>query len=457
MGKRRLLDFSGNVSDVKQINPLFSTCKVRVMYTGLNRNMSYISKDSVERALPTIKNIPIVGEFSESVEDFKGHGGKIDLDTYKFIHTTKPYGIVPESATYDWESIDGKEYLTIDGCYLWTGRYEEANSIIKNGKGQSMEIEVTDGQWNEKQEAYQINDFIFTALCILGDDVEPAFENAKITAYSLDKDSFKKEFSLMMNELKESLQDKEDNKLLEELLKKYNLTTEQLEEKGIDYKTLADKDLEAKMVEVFGKAKTEDKPEDNEPEATKDEHVIEKPKEDPETKVVEKSKDEPSIVEPTPIVENIDKEHPKANVVEDNLVPVTEKPLGENSYELRVKELEKELEFEKEKNKELSKDNELLKAFKLETEKTIHEEKASEMFERFKLTNEDVDGLDIHKFSLEELEEKCFAILGRKTADKKNFTKVEDNIIKVPLNNKVNNDIEDDGYGGLFKKFSESN
>src|SRR5690606_1460675 len=151
MGNKKLLDFEASISDVKQINPLFSTCKVRVLYTGKNRNMSIITKDAVEKALPTLKNIPIVGEYSEEAQDYKGHGGKIDLDTYKYVHTTKPYGVVPESATYEWEEVNGKEYLTIHGCYLWTGRYEEAYDVIKNGKGQSMEIEVVDGRWDEEE------------------------------------------------------------------------------------------------------------------------------------------------------------------------------------------------------------------------------------------------------------------------------------------------------------------
>lgn len=457
MGKKKLLDFKANISNVQQINPLFSTCKVRVLYTGLNRNMSIISKDSVERALPTIKNIPIVGEFSETIEDFKGHGGAIDLDSYKFIHTTKPYGVVPESATYEWESIGGREYLTIDGCYLWTGRYEEANSVIQKGKGQSMEIEVVKGEWNDKEEAYQIHDFTFSALCILGDDVEPAFENSDITsstkAYSLDKDSFKRDFSLLLSELKESLSDKEDNKMLQELLKKYNLTTEQLEEKGIDYKSLTDAELETSLVEVFGKAevKVENTEEPKEDPVVEPEIIVEEPK--PET---DEGK-EPPVTEPTHIVENIEKEHPKANIQEDNLVPVVEKPLGENNYELRVKELEDELKSEKAKTKDLKEKVESLEAFKLETEKAIHEEKATEMFKKFKLTNEDVDNLDIHKFSLEELEEKCFAILGRKTNSQK-FSKNENEGIKLPLGNaSVSSLDEDDGYGGLFSKYKESN
>jgi hypothetical protein len=411
---KKLLDFNASISDVKQVNPLFSTCKVRVLYTGRNRNMSIISKDAVEKALPTLKNIPIVGEFSEATNDYKGHGGAIDLDSYKFIHTTKPYGVVPESATYEWEDVKGadgstRQYLTIHGCYLWTGRYEEAFSVVENGKGQSMEIEVTDGRWDESQEAYQIDNFIFSALCILGDDTEPAFEDANITAYSLDKDSFKQEFTTMLSELKTSLSEKEVNGMLKDLLAKYSLTVEDLTAKGIDFNEISEDELEAKIVEVFEievekeeavetEVEVEDKLADVELET-------EVEVEAEETEVVETEVEE---VEVEAVVEVTD-----AEVVEEVEAVET---VDAEELKSRISELEGQVEAQ---NSEL----ESLREFKLNIEKADHEAKAQKLFNDFQLTEEDVKELDIHQFSLEAIEEKCYAILGRKLATKKNFSK----------------------------------
>lgn len=219
--------------------------------------MSIITKNAVDKALPTLRNIPIVGEYSVDAKDFKGHGGAIDMDSYDFIHTTKPYGVVPESATYSWEEVKGndgttREYLTIEGCYLWTGRYEEAYSVVESSKGQSMEIEVTEGRWDEEQEAYQIDNFVFSALCILGDDVEPAFENANITAYSLkDKESFNKEFSQMLSDLESLPKEKEVNEMLKDLLIKYSTTMEDLTAKGLNFSEISEDELEAKIAEAL--------------------------------------------------------------------------------------------------------------------------------------------------------------------------------------------------------------
>lgn len=198
-------------SNIEKINPLFSKVKIRIAYTGTNRNNSYISKEAFEKALPTIYNCPIIGEFIETIEDWGSHGGKIEISDkgIKYIHTTKPYGVINESSEITWEDVveeDGtiNTYLCATG-YLWTGRYEELESVIKNSKSQSMEIEINNGSFqtiNGKQ-VYAIDDFVFSAFCILGDDVEPCFEFAEVTAFNFNKDDFKAEFNTMLNELKQ--------------------------------------------------------------------------------------------------------------------------------------------------------------------------------------------------------------------------------------------------------------
>lgn len=208
--------FEAKFTDIEKVNPLFSKCKVRTMYVGDNRNMSSISKDAVISAIPTLFNCPIIGEFSETIEDFKGHGGKLEVssDGVKYIQTTRPYGVIPESSKISWELVaeeDGivREYLVAEG-YIWTGRYPEAFSIIEQGKGQSMEIEDCMGDYRDDG-VFNIEQFVFSALCVLGDGVEPCFESANITGYSLDKDKFKFEFNQMITELKESLRESGEN------------------------------------------------------------------------------------------------------------------------------------------------------------------------------------------------------------------------------------------------------
>lgn len=203
-----LQKFSSKIFDVEPMNPTFSKCKIQVMYHGLNRNGSNIPKPVVEDAIPTIYNIPIIGEFKEEKNDFGSHGGRLEIsdEGMKYVITTKPYGVVPESATVSWQNItddngNPQEYLVIEDAYLWTGRYEEANQIIEDGKAQSMEVEFPKYHFDKKGK-FVADEMVFSALCILGDDVEPAFENASISASFSTADDIKSVFEEMLKELK---------------------------------------------------------------------------------------------------------------------------------------------------------------------------------------------------------------------------------------------------------------
>ncbi|UGO46284.1 hypothetical protein PQE74_gp201 [Bacillus phage vB_BanS_Chewbecca] len=471
MGKR--VDFQTSISDVKQVHPLFSTCKVRTLYTGQNRNMSNITREAVERALPTIYNIPIVGEFSMEAKDYKGHGGKIDLDTYKYVHTTKPYGVVPESATFSWEKVKGadgttREYLVIEGCYLWTGRYEEAFSVVERGKGQSMEIEVVDGEWVEKDNSYRIDDFIFSALCILGDETEPAFEDANITAYSFeDKDSFKsefaqmkEEFAQMMNELKNSLNTNKEviNLTLEQLLEKYSVSVEDLTEAGVAIEGLEGESLETVISDFAKKKKKDDEEKDKKPEDNKD-GGEQKPADDKKQKPEDKKDSKP---------EDEKKPEDKEKVPADEKKPADEKPVDEEEEKKKKKAKKEKGKFSNEEDQadydellasynSIVAENKQLKAFKKAVEDAEHETKISDAIAELGLTEEDEGVAEIlasaNEFTLEQVQEKCYSILGRKAfANKQNFShKKENTSIRLPLGNDKNEDTPKP-YGGLFEK-----
>lgn len=283
-----VMRFDVEIKDIKKVNPLFSKCKIRVLYAGINRNSSYFSKETIERCLPTIFNIPIVGEYIKDRDNFGDHGGSYEIKDgkIKYIHTTKPYGVIPESANVYWEQVeenDGKinEYLVVDGAYLWTGRYPETELLIGRKFGLSMEIEINKGkfQYIDGQNVYVVEDFIFSALCILGiskesdpnGHVEPCFESASIIAYTINKEEFMSQFKQMIEELKFSLGQmlngsvQDGNKggsrvdELKDLLDKYSITLEQLQEKGINYEEYTFEELEEKIKQVFQQEINDDK------------------------------------------------------------------------------------------------------------------------------------------------------------------------------------------------------
>ena len=211
-----------------EINPLMSSCEIKVLYLGENRNHSYITKEVATEMAKTLRGAPIVGYYKEDKEDFRDHGEKVTFDDegIKFECMTKPYGFVSPDAQVWFQKFEEqdefgnqltREYLMTTG-YLWTGQYEEAKLAVEgNGRPQSMELdpETLDGHWSTNNKTgmdfFIINDAIFSKLCILGEDVEPCFEGASVTApevskkFSLD-DDFRKTLYTMMQDLKFALE-----------------------------------------------------------------------------------------------------------------------------------------------------------------------------------------------------------------------------------------------------------
>ena len=100
--------------------------------------------------------------------------------------------------------------------YLWTGQFPESSLPVEEGRPQSMELqnESVQGHWETNydngMDFFIINDAIIQKICILGDDVEPCFEGASVTApdvstkFTLD-DNFKHTLYSMMQDLKNAL------------------------------------------------------------------------------------------------------------------------------------------------------------------------------------------------------------------------------------------------------------
>lgn len=242
-------------SNITKFNSQFSKCNVAVAYHGDNRNFSSISKDVFEKMIPSLYGIPVVGEWKEENEDFGSHGGKLEIsdEGIKYVETTKPFGFIDSQAKVWWENVteeDGTvhEYLFTE-CFLWTGRYPESEKVLEGNSNQSMEIFVKSG--NEREDGYfEITDAEFSALCILGSQVEPAFESSGFKQFNLDKETFKTEFNLMVKELKQSLfeggEGVEDKKFEEDVVE----TTEETTEEFIETTEESTEDVEETTVDT---------------------------------------------------------------------------------------------------------------------------------------------------------------------------------------------------------------
>ena len=268
------------------INPLMSSCEIKVLYLGENRNHSYITKEVAAEMAKTLRGAPIVGYYKEEKEDFADHGERVILDDegVKFECLTKPYGFVAPDAkvwfqkfedTDDFGNTIEREYLMTTG-YLWTEQYEECKVAVEEGRPHSMELDekTLDGHWSTNNKTgmdfFIINDAIFSKLCILGEDVEPCFEGSSVTApqvsssFSLVSDEFKSTLFTMMQELKFALEggQRMEEEKVEEIVPTTDFSEPELED-SLVREPAAEEEIPAATVEEEAEEKTDEELVDN--------------------------------------------------------------------------------------------------------------------------------------------------------------------------------------------------
>lgn len=204
------LDECSSIYNVRDLNSSFALGSIKVMYTGPNRNGSSFSRDSVKRALPSLRNVPIVCHYDYEENEIGGHDveavasadGKLTIR-----NLTSPIGVVPEAATFRFETSPDEngtehEYLVVDNVILWK-RQDAYSHIVNDLDGHishSMEINVKSGDFDANRGVYTINDFEFTALCLL-ENVTPCFQGSALQLFS--EENLEEQMKQMAAELKE--------------------------------------------------------------------------------------------------------------------------------------------------------------------------------------------------------------------------------------------------------------
>lgn len=189
----------------KETDSRFRKVKVWIAHTGENLNGSYFEKEVLEDMAKTLSGTPIVG-FIERVEgteddDFSDHRNEITVKE-NGIHVRyagHAYGFIPEENNHKIEIRNGKEWLTAEG-YLWT-KFSDAVDIFTavNGiKSQSMEIDNVEGHVDDLGRI-EISSARFSALCILGDNVQPAMDGSTVEFFSNKENHYQDELNEMIH------------------------------------------------------------------------------------------------------------------------------------------------------------------------------------------------------------------------------------------------------------------
>ena len=421
------------------INPLMSRAEIKVLYVGENRNRTYISKETATEMAKTLRGAPIVGYWKEEKQDFRDHGREVIIDDegIKFNCKTVPYGFVSPDAkvwfqefedTNDFGETILREYLMTTG-YLWTGQFEECKSAIESdGKPQSMELDedTLQGRWernNRGMDFFIINDAIFSKLCILGDDVEPCFEGASVTAPNVSAsftkvdDTFRQTLFTMMQDLKLALEGGQqmNNDVVETVTSAEETVTELTTEPEV-VETVVEEVVETNDEETVEPSFAAS--EEAVVETTKESEVTEEELEVVEEVVVE----EPAVTEPS-----IEEQYSALKTAHEEL------ETNYNALQVSYTELESRFTALETAHAEL-----------VEFKRQSDDAKKDEMIEKFYMLSEE-DKKEIidnkAKYTVEEIEEKLSVICFRKKVNfdlennSKNNNKTEQPAVTFSVSN----------------------
>lgn len=256
---------------------------LQACHTELNRNSSFISEDTMTKALPSFANKPILGyihQLDDGTYDFYTHNvsyveDEDSEDGMRIEYDERPIGVVPEScnAHLEYDEEKDKTYVVVTG-YIYEDYGNRAVDIIKNNGGKtkvSVEIAVNEMSYNAKEGYLNIDDMYFMGVTCLGKtpDGEIVHEgmegsNLKLDNFSAKENSmFSADISDKIVDLLSNINEKLDNlsntqfkekgvenemSHFEELLEQYGKTVEDID---FDYEGMSDEELDSKFAELF--------------------------------------------------------------------------------------------------------------------------------------------------------------------------------------------------------------
>lgn len=146
---------------------------LKACHTNRNTNGFYISKEVMEKAVPTLTNKPILGYIHEvdGQPEFYTHNTHIEGE--ELVYDEVPVGVIPENNNVHFEKADDgsdREYVIVNG-YIYK-EYSKASEIIEREADLpvSVEMYVKEMSYDAMNKWLEVTDFYFNGVTILGED-----------------------------------------------------------------------------------------------------------------------------------------------------------------------------------------------------------------------------------------------------------------------------------------------
>lgn len=413
------------VSEYETKDTRFLKVTIWLMHMGVNYNNSYFEKSAVIKAIPTLANTPILAYIEENSNgdlDFSDHRMTLvvkDGET-NIKYLGQAIGTIPENnnARFEMKMCDDgieREFLVVDGL-VWT-KFDDPVDIFESKVSTAQSMELHDdysGYWG-KDGYFYFSDFKFYGTCALGTGVQPAMESSTIEVNFSEQNVF----SVI-------------NKKVEE----YKAIFSSQQEGGLDL-------MEETQVTQEEVVETKDTQFEQTEETTE---TVEKVEATEEVETVQEETQENFEADETEQVE-------ETEVTEEAQV---EEEIDETDYKSEYEKIKSELEGVHQEFSALKEELEGLRTFKADTLKAERETQEAEMYARFanELTEEEISSVkeSAAEFTLDQLEEKLFTLVGKKKATFSAQPKKEVKAIKVELERESE---EYNPYGSIFSKYQK--
>lgn len=277
-------DFSESEIEESDDGKLYA--KVRVCHTLLNRNNSYISEESMLKAMPTLKYAPLLAsihQLDDGTWDFHSHDFHIEEDEdgnkYEVYDESQVGTFTADDPYFEYDKEKDKTYVVAKAAIPI--EYTRTADIIKakGGTKVSCELLIYDCSYNAEKHYLQLDHFRFNGCACLGSEKDgtPIGEGMEGSFLSLE------DFSVKNNSLLKYVDEKLNamQSSIDELDARFNIEKEKITKGGTELKK---ENFEEEVTEIEEVTETEESEEEvTTPEEESEETVEESSEEDPKT------------------------------------------------------------------------------------------------------------------------------------------------------------------------------
>lgn len=224
--------------------------RIRLLHSGKNANDSFVSLESIQEALPSFKNRPILAYIHQKDDgewDFEGHNMSLEKNEdgeTEIVYQERQIGSITEDEPF-FEEDDDKTYVCVYGVI--PTEYSRAADILqrKGWTKNSAELSIQELEYDRDHKCLNLKKWTLSATTLLGayDDGTEVQEGMKGSRAEIVDFNFNNNDDVVIKEGGETSVNK-----FQELLEQYGVKPEDIK---FEYDGLSDEELEAKFAEAF--------------------------------------------------------------------------------------------------------------------------------------------------------------------------------------------------------------